>query len=128
MFVVPKGVEHKPYAEPEIRVPVKIVRKWDAENGCERSHLNSAERLMISISIMQGLILGAFLRARIQGQGFAQMSYTRFIRGKSVLELGCGEGHLTQAVFYKARSVVGIDISNASACSRQIAGFAKRQI
>lgn len=39
---------------------------------------------------------------------------TRFIRGKSVLELGCGEGHLTQAVFYKARSVVGIDISNVA--------------
>src|ERR1700687_5719097 len=39
---------------------------------------------------------------------------TRFIRGKSVLELGCGEGHLTQAVFYKARSVTGIDISNVA--------------
>src|ERR1700761_3051702 len=25
-----------------------------------------------------------------------------FIRGKSVLELGCGEGHLTQAIFGKA--------------------------
>jgi SAM-dependent methyltransferase len=35
-----------------------------------------------------------------------------FIRNKSVLELGCGEGHLTHAVFRKARSVVGIDISD----------------
>jgi 2-polyprenyl-3-methyl-5-hydroxy-6-metoxy-1,4-benzoquinol methylase len=39
---------------------------------------------------------------------------TPFIRGKSVLELGCGEGHLTQAVFSKARSVVGIDISDVA--------------
>jgi cyclopropane fatty-acyl-phospholipid synthase-like methyltransferase len=38
----------------------------------------------------------------------------RFIRGKSVLELGCGEGHLTQAIFGKARSVVGIDISDVA--------------
>jgi len=39
---------------------------------------------------------------------------TPFIRGKSVLELGCGEGHLTQAIFSKARSVVGIDISDVA--------------
>jgi len=39
---------------------------------------------------------------------------TPFIRGKSVLELGCGEGHLTQAVFSKARSVVGVDISDVA--------------
>ena len=39
---------------------------------------------------------------------------TPFIRGKSVLELGCGEGHLTQVVFSKARSVVGIDISDVA--------------
>ena len=37
-----------------------------------------------------------------------------FVRGKSVLELGCGEGHLTHAVFGKARSVVGIDISDVA--------------
>lgn len=37
---------------------------------------------------------------------------TPFIHGKSVLELGCGEGHLTKAVFRKARSVAGIDISD----------------
>jgi SAM-dependent methyltransferase len=37
-----------------------------------------------------------------------------FIRGKSVLELGCGEGHLTQVIFSKARSVVGIDISDVA--------------
>jgi SAM-dependent methyltransferase len=39
---------------------------------------------------------------------------TRFIRNKSVLELGCGEGHLTQAILGKARSVVGIDISDVA--------------
>jgi SAM-dependent methyltransferase len=39
---------------------------------------------------------------------------TPFIRGKSVLELGCGEGHLTQVVFNKARSVVGVDISDVA--------------
>jgi len=37
-----------------------------------------------------------------------------FIRNKSVLELGCGEGHLTQAIFSTARSVVGIDISDVA--------------
>ena len=37
-----------------------------------------------------------------------------FIRDKSVLELGCGEGHLTHAIFSKARSVVGIDISDVA--------------
>jgi SAM-dependent methyltransferase len=35
-----------------------------------------------------------------------------FIRQKSVLELGCGEGHLTQVVFDQARSITGVDISN----------------
>jgi SAM-dependent methyltransferase len=39
---------------------------------------------------------------------------TPFIRGKSVLELGCGEGYLTQAIFSKARSVVGVDISDVA--------------
>ena len=39
---------------------------------------------------------------------------TRAIRNKSVLELGCGEGHLAQAVFHKARSVIGIDISDVA--------------
>jgi len=37
-----------------------------------------------------------------------------FVRNKSVLELGCGEGHLTQAVFSKARAVVGVDISDVA--------------
>ena len=39
---------------------------------------------------------------------------TPFIRKKSVLELGCGEGHLTQVIFDKARSVVGVDISDVA--------------
>jgi SAM-dependent methyltransferase len=39
-------------------------------------------------------------------------SISRFIPGKSVLELGCGEGHLTQAIFGDAKSVSGIDLSD----------------
>jgi predicted TPR repeat methyltransferase len=38
-------------------------------------------------------------------------SVARFATGKKVLELGCGEGHLTQALFFDAASVKGIDIS-----------------
>jgi SAM-dependent methyltransferase len=33
------------------------------------------------------------------------------IAGKSVFELGCGEGHLTETVLCGARSVMGVDIS-----------------
>jgi predicted TPR repeat methyltransferase len=36
---------------------------------------------------------------------------SRHIAGKSVLELGCGEGHLTSSVFRGARSIRGVDIS-----------------
>src|SRR6185437_8835898 len=39
---------------------------------------------------------------------------TRAIRNKRVLELGCGEGHLTQAVFHRARSVMAVDISGVA--------------
>ena len=39
---------------------------------------------------------------------------TRAIRNKRVLELGCGEGHLTQAVFHRARSVMAVDISDVA--------------
>jgi len=39
---------------------------------------------------------------------------TRSTRNKSVLELGCGEGHLTQAVFRKAKSVTSVDISDVA--------------
>lgn len=39
---------------------------------------------------------------------------TRSIRNKSVLEVGCGEGHLTRAVFRRARSVIAIDISDVA--------------
>jgi SAM-dependent methyltransferase len=39
---------------------------------------------------------------------------TRSIRNKSVLELGCGEGHVTQAVFHRARSVIAVDISDVA--------------
>jgi predicted TPR repeat methyltransferase len=37
-----------------------------------------------------------------------------YIDGKSVLELGCGEGHLTRAVFCAAGNVRGIDISDVA--------------
>jgi predicted TPR repeat methyltransferase len=39
------------------------------------------------------------------------------VDGRSVLELGCGEGHLTATLFSRAKSVKGIDIS-AIAVSR----------
>ena len=39
---------------------------------------------------------------------------TRSTRNKSVLELGCGEGHLTKAVFHRARSVNAVDISDVA--------------
>jgi SAM-dependent methyltransferase len=42
-----------------------------------------------------------------------------FIRDRFVLELGCGEGHLTEAVFCKARSVIGIDISDVAIARAQ---------
>jgi len=41
-------------------------------------------------------------------------SVARFVTGKKVLELGCGEGHLTQALFWDAASVRGIDISGVA--------------
>jgi cyclopropane fatty-acyl-phospholipid synthase-like methyltransferase len=34
-----------------------------------------------------------------------------YIGGKKLLELGCGEGHLTRSVFSSASSIVGIDLS-----------------
>src|SRR5215470_5130773 len=37
-----------------------------------------------------------------------------YLTDRSVLELGCGEGHLTQAVFHDACSVAGIDISDVA--------------
>lgn len=42
---------------------------------------------------------------------------TPVVRGKSLLELGCGEGHLTRAVFGDAGWIVGVDIS-ANAIAR----------
>src|SRR5262249_41269056 len=52
----------------------------------------------------------------------------RAVRKKTVLELGCGEGHLTQAVFHRARSGTAVDISNvaitrARALNLRNAGF-----
>ena len=39
-------------------------------------------------------------------------SISKFVAGKSVLELGCGEGHLTQSIFSETRTVAGADISD----------------
>lgn len=41
-----------------------------------------------------------------------------FVAGKTVLELGCGEGHLTKTIFAGARSVTGIDISDIAMAHR----------
>lgn len=41
-------------------------------------------------------------------------SVARFVTGRKVLELGCGEGHLTQALFSDAANVKGIDISGVA--------------
>jgi SAM-dependent methyltransferase len=34
-----------------------------------------------------------------------------YVTGKTVLELGCGEGHLTASIFRRAASIRGVDIS-----------------
>jgi SAM-dependent methyltransferase len=39
---------------------------------------------------------------------------SKYLIGSSVLELGCGEGHLTQSIFNSARLVKGIDISDVA--------------
>lgn len=36
------------------------------------------------------------------------------VRGQKVLELGCGEGHLTEVVFAGAKHIIGIDISDVA--------------
>ncbi|OAF05473.1 hypothetical protein AYJ54_00780 [Bradyrhizobium centrolobii] len=36
------------------------------------------------------------------------------VRGRYILELGCGEGHLTAAVFGDAKSVTAVDISSVA--------------
>src|SRR5258708_8197858 len=37
-----------------------------------------------------------------------------FVANKTVLELGCGEGHLTNTIFADAMRVTGIDISDVA--------------
>lgn len=55
---------------------------------------------------------------RISRAGFRdrilRRSVSKFISGKCVLELGCGEGHLTQAIFSNAKNVFGIDLSDVA--------------
>jgi predicted TPR repeat methyltransferase len=55
---------------------------------------------------------------RIQNAAFRdkvlRVRLAKFIRGKTVLELGCGEGHITAAIFGDARGVTGIDISDVA--------------
>jgi SAM-dependent methyltransferase len=49
-------------------------------------------------------------RARFRDKGLRR-SISKFVTGKSVLELGRGEGHLTQSIFSETRMVTGVDIS-----------------
>lgn len=42
---------------------------------------------------------------------------------KTVLELGCGEGHLTRAIFDRARNVTGIDISSVAIARAEAANI-----
>jgi predicted TPR repeat methyltransferase len=51
--------------------------------------------------------------ARLRDEALRR-SVARFVTGKKVLELGCGEGHLTQALFFDAASIKGIDISGVA--------------
>ena len=80
------------------------------------------ERLKISIFIMPPLTPGIF-RARKFRDRVLRRCLKAFIRDRFVLELGCGEGHLTEAVLGGARSVVGIDISDVAIGSRPVAGI-----
>jgi cyclopropane fatty-acyl-phospholipid synthase-like methyltransferase len=45
------------------------------------------------------------------------------IRGRSVLELGCGEGHLTQVLFREVRNAIGVDISEVAIQRAQSRGL-----
>jgi predicted TPR repeat methyltransferase len=54
-------------------------------------------------------ISGARLRDKV-----LRRSVSRFVTGKKVLELGCGEGHLTQTLFWDAANVRGVDISGVA--------------
>ena len=49
------------------------------------------------------------------------------VAGRSVLELGCGEGHLTGAIFSSARSVTGVDLSDVAISRAQAKGLANAQ-
>jgi predicted TPR repeat methyltransferase len=50
------------------------------------------------------------IRGTFRDKGLRR-SISKFVTGKSVLELGCGEGHLTQSIFSETRMVTGVDIS-----------------
>lgn len=47
----------------------------------------------------------------------------RHVAGKRVLELGCGEGHLTATLFANAASVLGIDISDTAISRAKLRGI-----
>jgi predicted TPR repeat methyltransferase len=38
----------------------------------------------------------------------------KYVSGKAVLELGCGEGHLTETIFNDAKSITGVDFSEVA--------------
>ncbi len=49
-------------------------------------------------------------RATRRDRGLAKV-IPPYVEGKTVLELGCGEGHLTATIFSKASWITGVDIS-----------------
>jgi cyclopropane fatty-acyl-phospholipid synthase-like methyltransferase len=61
-------------------------------------------------------------RARARDRALRRAT-SKYVGGKSVLELGCGEGHLTRAVFGDARSVTGIDLSTVAIERAQALGI-----
>lgn len=52
-------------------------------------------------------------RARFRDRALKR-HLSSIVQGKRILELGCGEGHLTEAIFNNAASVVGVDISDVA--------------
>lgn len=65
---------------------------------------------------------------RISRSGFRdrilRRCISKIVSEKTVLELGCGEGHLTQAIFDTAASVTGIDLSEIALQRARARGLA----
>jgi SAM-dependent methyltransferase len=61
-------------------------------------------------------------RAAFRDRALAR-SVRPFIANKTVLELGCGEGHLTKTIFADARHVTGVDISDVAIARAKALGL-----